>query len=79
MRESDVEGILPDPRPELRDWYKGTITLAWQVTPRSKLRSVTNFDEYCRRNTEGLGVRPTTPRAAPTRRSTSPASSGRPC
>jgi hypothetical protein len=55
VRERDVEGILPDPRPELRDWYKGTITLAWQITPRSKLRSVTNFDEYYRRNTEGLG------------------------
>ena len=55
VRESDVEGILPDPRPEFRHWYKGTITLAWQVTPRSKLRSVTNFDEYYRFNTEGLG------------------------
>ena len=55
MRESDVEGILPDPLPEYRHWYKGTVTFAWQITPRSKLRSVTNFDEYWRINTEGLG------------------------
>ena len=55
-REVDVERILPDPRPEFRHWYKGTITLAWQMTPRMKLRSVTNFDEYYRFNTEGLGV-----------------------
>ena len=48
-------GILPDPLPELRYWYKGTITLSWQVTARSKLRSVTNFDEFWRVNTEGLG------------------------
>jgi hypothetical protein len=54
-RDPDVEGILPDPLPELRYWYKGTITLAWQMTSRSKLRSVTNFDEYWRVNTEGLG------------------------
>ncbi len=57
-RAGDVEGILPDPLPELRYWYKGTITLAWQVTSRSKLRSVTNFDEYWRVNTEGLGTDP---------------------
>ena len=55
VRERDVEGLLPDPLPELRYWYKGTITLAWQVTARSKLRSVTNFDEYYRYNTQGLG------------------------
>ena len=57
-RDPDIEGILPDPMPELRYWYKGTITLAWQVTSRSKLRSVTNFDEYWRVNTEGLGNDP---------------------
>ena len=78
-REPDVEGILPDPRPELRYWYKGTITLAWQITPRSKLRSVTNFDEYYRRQHRGSGRRPTRPRGAPTRTNTSPGSSGRPC
>jgi Carboxypeptidase regulatory-like domain len=55
-RDPDVDGILPDPLPELRYWYKGTITLAWQVTARSKLRSVTNFDEFWRVNTEGLGT-----------------------
>jgi hypothetical protein len=54
-REGDVEGILPDPLPELRYWYKGTVTLAWQITGRSKLRSVINFDEFWRVNTEGLG------------------------
>jgi hypothetical protein len=57
-RDPDAEGILPDPLPELRYWYKGTVTLAWQVTSRSKLRSVTNFDEYWRVNTEGLGTDP---------------------
>jgi hypothetical protein len=55
VRENDVEGILPNPRPEYRHWYKGTVTLAWQMTPRMKLRSVSNFDEYYRFNTEGLG------------------------
>jgi hypothetical protein len=54
-RDPDADGILPDPLPELRYWYKGTITLSWQVTARSKLRSITNFDEFWRVNTEGLG------------------------
>ena len=37
-RERDAEGILPDPLPELRNWYKGTVKLTWQVTPRNKLQ-----------------------------------------
>jgi hypothetical protein len=55
-RERDALGILPDPLPELRNWYKGTVKLTWQVTSRNKLQSVTNFDEWWQFNrTGGLG------------------------
>jgi hypothetical protein len=45
-REGDIEGIVPDPLPELRNWFKGTFKLTWQVTQRNKLTSVSNFDEF---------------------------------
>jgi hypothetical protein len=54
-RDRDPEGILPDPAPELRNWYKGTVKLTWQVSSRNKLSSVTTFDEYWRHNTRELG------------------------
>jgi hypothetical protein len=52
-REGDVEARLPDPLPELRNWFKGTVKLTWQVTPRNKLQSVTNFDEWWQYNRSG--------------------------
>jgi hypothetical protein len=55
-REGDVEGIFPEPLPEQRRWFKGTAKVAWQITPRNKLQSVTNFDEWWQGNrTAGLG------------------------
>jgi len=54
-RDRDPERILPDPAPELRNWYKGTVKLTWQVSSRNKLASVTTFDEYWRFNTRELG------------------------
>jgi hypothetical protein len=45
-REGDVEGRLPNPLPELRNWYKGTIKLTWQVSSRNKLSSVSNWDDW---------------------------------
>jgi hypothetical protein len=54
-RDRDPERILPDPAPELRNWYKGTVKLTWQVSNRNKLSSVTTFDEYWRYNTRDLG------------------------
>jgi hypothetical protein len=54
-RDRDPERILPDPAPELRNWYKGTVKLTWQVSSRNKLSSVTTFDEYWRFNTRELG------------------------
>src|SRR4029453_14856298 len=45
-RDGDVEGRLPDPLPELRNWYKGTLKLTWQVSSRNKLQSVTNWDDW---------------------------------
>jgi hypothetical protein len=54
-RDPDPERILPDPAPELRNWYKGTVKLTWQASSRNKLSSVTTFDEYWRHNTRDLG------------------------
>jgi hypothetical protein len=54
-RDPDPERILPDPPAELRNWYKGTVKLTWQMTSRNKLSSVTTFDEYWRHNTRELG------------------------
>jgi hypothetical protein len=54
-RDPDPERILPDPAPELRNWYKGTIKVTWQMTGRNKLSSVTTFDEFWRHNTKELG------------------------
>jgi hypothetical protein len=55
-REGDVEGRLPDPLPELRNWYKGTLKLTWQVSSRNKLQSVTNWDDWWQFNrSAGLG------------------------
>jgi hypothetical protein len=55
-READPAAVLPDVDPEIRHWYKGTAKLAWQVTARNKLMSVTNFDEYYQFNREGANV-----------------------
>jgi hypothetical protein len=55
-RDSDPERILPDVPPELRNWYKGTVKLTWQVTPRNKLSSVTTFDEWWRWYAKGVGT-----------------------
>jgi hypothetical protein len=49
-RDPDPEGILPDAGTDLRNWYKGTVKLTWQVSPRNKLSSVTTFDEFWRYN-----------------------------
>jgi Carboxypeptidase regulatory-like domain len=54
-RDPDPENILPYPAPELRNWYKGTVKLTWQVSSRNKLSSVTTFDEFWRHNTRELG------------------------
>jgi carboxypeptidase family protein len=54
-RDPDPERILPDPQPELRNWYKGTLKLTWQVTGRNKLSSVTTFDDFWQFNAKGLG------------------------
>jgi hypothetical protein len=54
-RDPDPERILPDPPAELRNWYKGTVKLTWQVSSRNKLSSVTTFDEFWRHNTRELG------------------------
>ncbi|HXU81967.1 MAG TPA: hypothetical protein VN914_11260 [Polyangia bacterium] len=52
-RDGDVEGRLPDPLPELRNWYKGTLKLTWQVSSRNKLQSVTNWDDWWQFNRSG--------------------------
>jgi hypothetical protein len=49
-RDPDPEGILPDAGTDLRNWYKGTVKVTWQVSPRNKLSSVTTFDEFWRYN-----------------------------
>jgi hypothetical protein len=54
-RESDPANVQPDVKPEIRHWFKGTVKLAWQVTNRNKLSSVTNFDEFWMFNRMGLG------------------------
>jgi hypothetical protein len=52
-RDGDAEGRLPEPLPELRNWFKGTVKLTWQVSSRNKLQSVTNFDEWWQFNRSG--------------------------
>jgi hypothetical protein len=54
-RDADVEAILPTPPPELRNWYKGTVKLTWQVSSRNKLSTVMTFDEWWRWYGKGLG------------------------
>ena len=63
-RPRDVEGIQLDPLPLSSLFYKGTFKLTWQITPRNKLQSVSNFDHYFPiNNTDGFGV----PRESQTR------------
>ena len=46
-----------DPLPLISLFYKGTFKLTWQVTPRNKLQSVSNFDHYFPiNNTDGFGI-----------------------
>ncbi len=56
-RDPDVEGYLPDPA-TYRKWVpKGTLKVTWQVSPRNKLQSLTNFDfpnEWNRRGELGV-------------------------
>ena len=54
-RDRDVNGFLPEPQAQLKNWYKGTINLTWQITNRHKLQSITNFDEVWEFNRRGLG------------------------
>jgi hypothetical protein len=54
-RDRDVNGFLPDPQAQLKNWYKGTLNLTWQVSNRNKLQSITNFDEVWEFNRRGLG------------------------
>lgn len=54
-RESDAIGALPDVEAEQRRWFKGTVKLAWQLSSRNKIQSVTNFDEFWQINRSGLG------------------------
>jgi hypothetical protein len=54
-RDRDVTGFLPDPQAQLKNWYKGTLNLTWQVADRHKLQSITNFDEVWEFNRRGLG------------------------
>ena len=58
-RDPDVEGYLPDPA-TYRKWVpKGTLKVSWQVSPRNKLQSLTNFDFPNELNRRGdLGVDP---------------------
>jgi hypothetical protein len=58
-RDADVEGYLPTPA-TYRKWVpKGTLKLTWQVSPRNKLQSLTNFDFPNEWNRRGdLGVDP---------------------
>ena len=56
-RGRDAEGIQPDPLPLTSYFYKGTFKLTYQLTSRSKLQSVTNFDHYFPdNNTGGFGI-----------------------
>jgi len=43
-RGKDPLGELQDPRPYDKFIQKGTLKLTWQVSPRNKLSSLTNFD-----------------------------------
>jgi hypothetical protein len=49
-RDPDPLGVRDTPLPELRNWFKGTVKLSWQVSSRNKLQSVTNFDEWWQYN-----------------------------
>ena len=45
------------PLPLISLFYKGTFKLTWQVSPRNKLQSVSNFDHYFPiNNTDGFGI-----------------------
>jgi hypothetical protein len=58
-RQRDITGYLPDPA-TYRKWVpKGTLKLSWQVSPRHKIQSLTNFDfpnEYNRRPALGISL-----------------------
>jgi len=54
-RDRDVEGYYSDPPAQLKNWYKGTVNLTWQVTARHKLQAISNFDEVWEFNRRGLG------------------------
>jgi hypothetical protein len=55
-RDSDPTGVLPDVPPELRNWYKGTGKVTWQMTSRNKLSGVFTFDDWWRFYANGLGT-----------------------
>jgi hypothetical protein len=56
-REEDPSGLEElHIDPEIRHWFKGTVKLAWQVTSRNKIQSVTNFDEFWQFNRTASGV-----------------------
>jgi hypothetical protein len=54
-RDKDVEGFYPDPPAQLKNWYKGTVNLTWQVTGRNKVQAISNFDEVWEYDRRGLG------------------------
>jgi hypothetical protein len=54
-RDRDVEGFYSDPPAQLKNWYKGTLNLTWQVSSRNKLQAITNFDEVWEFDRRGLG------------------------
>jgi hypothetical protein len=43
-RGKDPQGQFPDPQPYDKFIQKGTLKLTWQVAPRNKISSLTNFD-----------------------------------
>jgi hypothetical protein len=55
-RDRDIEGYLPDPATYKKTVPKGTLKVSWQVTPRHKLQSLTNFDFPYEYNRRGLGI-----------------------
>jgi hypothetical protein len=52
-RAPDVERMVPDPLPELRNWHKGTGKVTWQITSRNKVSGVMNWDEWWQYNRTG--------------------------
>jgi Carboxypeptidase regulatory-like domain len=54
-RDADVQGFYSPPQAMLKNWYKGTVNLTWQVSSRNKLQTIMNFDEVWEFNRRGLG------------------------